>query len=96
MLASLRRVLPVIAVAGRGALVTPQAPDPQHTRVVHESAAACSSLVTLPGLAIGLLFERAERSAYEPITFTRFPLDRLTAGADRPRARVATRPGAGG
>lgn len=85
MLASLRRVLPVIAVAGWGALVTPLAPDPPYARDAHEAAAACSSLVTRP---------RTERPASAPITVTHCPLW-LTAGADRPRARVATRSGTG-
>ncbi|MGH9373431.1 MAG: sialidase family protein, partial [Vicinamibacterales bacterium] len=43
-------------------------------RVVHEGPAAYSSLVVLPDLSIGLLYERGERSAYERITFARFSL----------------------
>jgi sialidase-1 len=48
------------------------------SRVVHSGPAAYSSLVALPDLAIGLLFERGERSPYERITFARFPLAWLT------------------
>jgi sialidase-1 len=56
-------------------------------RVLHDGPAAYSSLVVLPDLSIGLLFERGERSAYEGIAFARFTLDWLTDGRDR----VATR-----
>ncbi len=47
-------------------------------RVVHEGPAAYSSLVALPDAAVGLLFERGERSPYERITFARLPLAWLT------------------
>jgi sialidase-1 len=49
-------------------------------RVVHEGPAAYSSLVALPDGAIGLLFERGDRSPYERITFARLTLAWLTAG----------------
>jgi sialidase-1 len=52
-------------------------------RVIHEGPAAYSSLVVLPDLSIGLLFERGERSPYERITFARFTLAWLTEGRDR-------------
>jgi len=52
-------------------------------RVVHEGPAAYSSLVVLPDLSIGLLFERGDRSAYERIAFARFTLEWLTEGRDR-------------
>jgi sialidase-1 len=51
-------------------------------RVVHEGPAAYSSLVALPD-AIGLLFERGDRSPSERITFARLTLDWLTEGRDR-------------
>ena len=41
------------------------------------------SLVALPDGAIGLLFERGDRSPYERITFARFTLEWLTEGKDR-------------
>jgi sialidase-1 len=53
------------------------------SRVVHEGPAAYSSLVVLPDLSIGLLFERGDRSPYEKITFSRFTLEWLTEGRDR-------------
>lgn len=49
------------------------------SRMVHEGPAAYSSLVALPDLSIGLLFERGDRSPYERITFARLPLEWLTA-----------------
>ena len=52
-------------------------------RVIHEGPAAYSSLVTLPDLSIGVLFERGDRSAYERISFARFTLEWLSAGGDR-------------
>jgi sialidase-1 len=62
-------------------------------RVIHEGPAAYSSLVVLPDLSIGVLFERGDRSPYEKITFARFTLEWLTAGQDRlleKRARART------
>ena len=53
------------------------------SRVVHEGPAAYSSLVALPDRAIGLLFERGERSPYERMTFARFTLEWLTGGKAR-------------
>jgi sialidase-1 len=52
-------------------------------RVIHEGPAAYSSLVVLPGLSVGLLFERGDRAPYERITFARFTLEWLTGGKDR-------------
>ena len=52
------------------------------SRVVHDGPAAYSSLVALPGLSIGLLFERGERSPYERITFATFTLAWLTGETD--------------
>ena len=43
-------------------------------RVVHDGPAAYSSLVVLPKGAVGLLYERGDRSAYERITFARFTI----------------------
>lgn len=55
------------------------------SRVIHEGPSAYSSLVTLPDSArpdgarpdgaVGLLYERGDRSAYETIAFARFTLD---------------------
>jgi len=59
-------------------------------RTIHKGPAAYSSLVALPALTIGLLFERGDRSPYEKITFACFTLDWLTDGRDQP-AGVATR-----
>jgi len=56
-------------------------------RVIHEGPAAYSSLVVLPDLSIGLLFERGDRSPYEGIAFARFTLTWLTEGRDRIAAR---------
>jgi sialidase-1 len=53
------------------------------SRVVHEGPAAYSSLVALPERAIGLLFERGDRTPYESITFARLTLTWLTGGTDR-------------
>jgi sialidase-1 len=55
-------------------------------RVLHEGPAAYSSLVVLPDLSIGILFEGGTRSAYETITFARFTLAWLTDGKDTGRA----------
>lgn len=52
-------------------------------RVVHEGPAAYSSLAALSDRTVGLLYERGEKSAYEMITFTRLPLDWLTADQAR-------------
>jgi sialidase-1 len=52
-------------------------------RVIAEGPAAYSSLVALPELSMGLLFEHGDQSPYEKITFARFTLEWLTAGTDR-------------
>jgi sialidase-1 len=52
-------------------------------RVVHDGPAAYSSLVVLPDMSIGLLFERGDRSPYERIAFARLTLEWLTEGKDR-------------
>jgi len=44
--------------------------------------AAYSSLVVLPDMALGLLFERGDRSPYERIVFARLTLEWLTEGKD--------------
>jgi sialidase-1 len=49
-------------------------------RVVHEGPAAYSSLAALTDGAIGLLFERGDRSPYERITFARLTRQWLAAG----------------
>jgi sialidase-1 len=43
-------------------------------RLVHEGPSAYSSLAVLKDGTIGLLYERGRTSAYEEITFARFPL----------------------
>ena len=53
------------------------------SKVLHEGPAAYSSLVVMPDMSIGLLFERGEQGPYERISFARFPLEWLTGGADR-------------
>jgi len=53
------------------------------SRVIHEGPAAYSSLVVMPDLSIGLLFERGDLSPYEKVTFARFTLEWLTEGKDR-------------
>ena len=59
------------------------------SQVIHDGPAAYSSLAVLPDLSVGLLMERGDRSAYEKITFARFSLEWLTAGADgTPSGRV--------
>jgi sialidase-1 len=52
-------------------------------RVLHEGPAGYSSLVVLPDLSIGVLFERGDQRSNEKITFARFTLDWLTEGKDR-------------
>ena len=49
-------------------------------RVVHKGPAAYSSLAALTDGAIGLLFERGDRSPYERITFARLTRQWLAAG----------------
>jgi sialidase-1 len=46
-------------------------------KVIHEKAAAYSSLGVLNDGSIGLLYENGEKDAYERITFSRFTLDWL-------------------
>ncbi|MPY87708.1 MAG: hypothetical protein GEU99_07290 [Luteitalea sp.] len=52
------------------------------SRVVHAGPAAYSSLVVLPNLTIGLLYERGEERPYERLAFARFSLEWLTTGQD--------------
>jgi sialidase-1 len=59
-------------------------------RCLHEGPAAYSCLAVLPDGAVGCLYERGTRSAYEKITFARFGLDwlsggRASSGGSRPR-----------
>jgi sialidase-1 len=49
-------------------------------KVIHEKAAAYSSLGVLKDGAIGLLYENGEKDAYEKISFSRFRLDWLDLG----------------
>jgi N-acetylneuraminic acid mutarotase len=59
-------------------------------RVVHEGPAAYSSLVALPDSAVGLLFERGEKSPYERMTFARLPSAWLDKDDDRPAPSAGT------
>jgi sialidase-1 len=52
-------------------------------RVVHGGPAAYSSLVVLPDMTIGLLYERGDENPYEKVTFARFSLAWLTEAQDR-------------
>ena len=56
------------------------------SRVVHEGPAAYSCLVVLRDGWVGLLYERGAKSAYERLTFAKFPLDWLESGRDDPRS----------
>jgi sialidase-1 len=49
-------------------------------RVVHEGPAAYSGLTVLRDSAIGLVYERGDRSPYERVTFVRLTLDWIEAG----------------
>jgi sialidase-1 len=53
-------------------------------KVLHEGPAAYSSLSVLRDRTIGIVYERGDKSAYERITFARFPLAWLTRTAARP------------
>ena len=63
--ASTRRERLTVRVSEDGGTTWPVA------RVVHDGPAAYSSLAALADGAIGLLFERGDRSPYERITFAR-------------------------
>jgi len=52
-------------------------------RLLHAGPAAYSCLTVLPDMTIGCLYERGEKSAYETITFARFPIEWVTDGKDR-------------
>ncbi len=47
------------------------------SKVLHAGPAAYSNLAMLPGGAVGCLYERGEKKAYEIIAFARFPLSLL-------------------
>lgn len=49
-------------------------------KLLHAGPAAYSALAVLPDGAVGCLYERGRKSAYETITFARFPLEWLTDG----------------
>ncbi len=51
-------------------------------RLIHPGPSAYSCLAALPNGEIGLLYEKGEGKLYERLSFARFPLDWLTAGAD--------------
>jgi sialidase-1 len=57
------------------------------SRVVHDGPAAYSSLAVLPDGRIGLLYERGGRSAYERLTFAKFPLRWLSYSEADPAPR---------
>jgi len=44
------------------------------SRILHDGPAAYSCLTVLPGGAIGCLYERGVKDAYETITFARMTL----------------------
>ncbi len=48
------------------------------SRVLHDGPAAYSCLTVLPDQRIGVLYEGGGKSAYDQLTFARFPLDWLT------------------
>ena len=71
--ASTRRERLTVRVSEDGGVTWPVA------RVVHEGPAAYSSLAALADGAIGLLFERGDRTPYERITFARLTRQWLAA-----------------
>lgn len=54
------------------------------SRVVHDGPSAYSCLVLLRDRAIGVLYERGDRSPYETITFAHFSLNWLKASPSHP------------
>ena len=50
---------------------------------VHWGPSAYSDLCVLPDGAIGLLYEKGRKDAYETITFARIPFDWLTGWTDQ-------------
>lgn len=57
------------------------------SKVLHAGPAAYSCLAVLPDGAIGLLYERGKKNAYEAIAFARFNLEWLTDGKDALRRK---------
>src|SRR5204863_10056334 len=51
------------------------------SKVLHEGPSAYSSLTVLRDRTIGIVYERGDKSAYERITFARFPIAWLTRTA---------------
>ncbi len=52
------------------------------SNVIHAGPAAYSTLVVLPDMSLGCLFEGGKRHAYETITFAHFTLEWLAGGKD--------------
>lgn len=50
------------------------------SKQIYPGPSAYSCLVVLPEMTIGCLYERGNKSAYEKISFVRFPLVWLTDG----------------
>jgi sialidase-1 len=46
-------------------------------QVIHEGPAAYSSMAMLPDGQVGILYEKGDKSPYETVTFTKFPLEWL-------------------
>ncbi|RLF32079.1 MAG: exo-alpha-sialidase [Thermoplasmata archaeon] len=53
------------------------------SKVLHPGPSAYSSLVVLPDMSIGCLYERGDEHPYETIAFARFTLGWLTNGRDK-------------
>ncbi len=47
-------------------------------RVLHAGPAAYSCMAVLPDGQVGIFYERGEDSAYEKVSFAKFPLEWLT------------------
>ena len=46
-------------------------------QVIHEGPAAYSSMAMMPDGQVGILYEKGDKSPYETVTFTKFPLEWL-------------------
>jgi len=53
-------------------------------KLVNPGPSGYSCLTVLPGMKIGCLYERGDRSSIDKVTFARFSLEWLTDGADAP------------
>jgi sialidase-1 len=57
------------------------------SKALYEGPSAYSALAVLPDMTIGCLYERGSKTPYETITFSRFPVEWLTDGADSLKKR---------